>query len=446
MARSLTNAELATRTSRLKLRLGTRYFQKLGNGCSLIYRRTGEGFGNWSLKFRSIANDGTIKYSLRGLGAADDFEESNSNTVLTFYEAQQAARKVLSLVLGGAAKENVQLLTVADAATRYLAWYTINRKSVGPCTATIKAHILPRFGRIRLSDLKSDTIRSWHEQLALTPARKRAKAGEASVHRAYPTDEAGIRGRKASANRILTIFKALLNKAYAEDLVASDHAWRRVKPFRNVSEPVIRFLTTAESTRLINTCPGDLKTLVRAALCTGARFSELARLRVTDFSSETNLLYILPGKSGHGRYVPLNSEGIEFFGVLALGKTGNDLLITHSGGLSWERNVYQREFVVACARAKIEPVIRFHDLRHTYASLMAQAGADLLTISKLLGHSDTRITSKHYAHLCDKTLALAVNRFLPNFGFSSESNVILFREPSNECVAKLTVPEAAVAS
>jgi len=60
-------------------------------------------------------------------------------------------------------------------------------------------------------------------------------------------------------------------------------------------------------------------------------------------------------------------------------------------------------------------MIAFHELRHTYASHLAQAGVDLLTISKLLGHSDTRTTSKHYAHLADKTLAQAVTK-LPSFG------------------------------
>jgi len=58
--------------------------------------------------------------------------------------------------------------------------------------------------------------------------------------------------------------------------------------------------------------------------------------------------------------------------------------------------------------------VSFHELRHTYASHLAQAGVDLLTISKLLGHADTRMTSTHYAHLADKTLAAAVTR-LPSF-------------------------------
>ncbi len=68
-----------------------------------------------------------------------------------------------------------------------------------------------------------------------------------------------------------------------------------------------------------------------------------------------------------------------------------------------------------------------HDLRHIYASLLAQAGADLLTISKLLGHADTRVTSRHYAHLCDTTLGNAVRAYLPGFGHKSEKKIKAIR-------------------
>jgi len=46
-----------------------------------------------------------------------------------------------------------------------------------------------------------------------------------------------------------------------------------------------------------------------------------------------------------------------------------------------------------------------------------------LTISKLLGHADTRITSRHYAHLCDKTLANTVRTLLPSFGHKPDTKV-----------------------
>ena len=53
----------------------------------------------------------------------------------------------------------------------------------------------------------------------------------------------------------------------------------------------------------------------------------------------------------------------------------------------------------ACERADIEPAITFHILRHTYASRLAMRGVPLNVIAKQLGHSDTRMTEKHYAHL-----------------------------------------------
>lgn len=66
--------------------------------------------------------------------------------------------------------------------------------------------------------------------------------------------------------------------------------------------------------------------------------------------------------------------------------------------------------------------IRQRKQRHTYACLLAQAGADHPTISKLFGHADTRIMSRHYAHLCDRTLAIAVNLFLPSFAQARKNN------------------------
>jgi integrase len=102
-------------------------------------------------------------------------------------------------------------------------------------------------------------------------------------------------------------------------------------------------------------------------------------------------------------------------------------MFVRGDGETWGKNHQQRPMIEACKAAKVTPALRFHECRHTYASALAQAGADLLTISKLLGHADTRITARHYAHLCDKTLANAVNNLLPNFGAVEESNVAAIR-------------------
>ncbi len=109
---------------------------------------------------------------------------------------------------------------------------------------------------------------------------------------------------------------------------------------------------------------------------------------------------------------------VALFKRLVTGMTGDALIFTRADGRGWGKNYHVRPLLKACEVAKIKPALAFHELRHSYASHLAQAGVDLLTISKLLGHADTRITSKHYAHLADKTLAAAVTK-LPSFQVTS---------------------------
>jgi integrase len=54
------------------------------------------------------------------------------------------------------------------------------------------------------------------------------------------------------------------------------------------------------------------------------------------------------------------------------------------------------------------PRIRVHDLRHTSATLMLDAGVPLVTVSKILGHSSVAVTAKIYAHALDKSKASAI--------------------------------------
>jgi site-specific recombinase XerD len=146
-------------------------------------------------------------------------------------------------------------------------------------------------------------------------------------------------------------------------------------------------------------------------------------MTVGDFNSTTSQVYVAPSKSGKSRYIPLNAAGVELFATLGAGRAAAAPAFPRADGSIWGKNHQQRPMLDACKRAKIAPPLRFYELRHSYASALAQAGADLLTISKLLGHADTRITSRHYAHLCDRTLANAVNSLLPAFGETEHSNV-----------------------
>jgi integrase len=238
-----------------------------------------------------------------------------------------------------------------------------------------------------------------------------------------PDDISGKRSRKATANRILTVLKAILNKAFYDELIDDNIIWRRVKPFENVEQAKIRFLTEMECKRLINAARPDFRDLIKAALFTGARCSELTQLEVSNINIDTASIYISPSKNNKGRYIPLSPEGLDFFKIAILSKHTNNRVFSKQDGNLWGENHHTRLMKEACCHANITPAIGFHELRHTYASLLAQAGADLLTISKLLGHADTRITSRHYAHLCDKTLANAVTKLLPSFGHEKEGKI-----------------------
>ncbi len=419
MAQKARDSRLENRSNRLgKAKLGERLYKVLGKGLALCYRRTSGSYGTWSV--RLIQADG--KYRLEALGAADDHEEANGQTVLSFEQAQTKAfsRHRELQRAGGIVKGP---LTVKVAAEHYMEWFRLNRKSEKTTQANIDAHILPKWGDTQVAELTTKGLKSWLAALATKAARKRTKKGAKVAYRELPTDDDGKRSRKSTANRVLTIFKAILNKAYEDELVSTNEAWKKVKPFEHVEEPLVRFLNTDEAARILNACAADLRQLVRAALYTGARYSELAGAKVSDYSPEARTLYIRPSKSGKGRHIPLTEEGAKLFDHRATGKTGEASIFTRADGSAWGKNYHIRPMLEACSKASIEPAIGFHQLRHTYASLLAQKGADLLTISKLLGHADTRITSRHYAHLTDKTLANAVNAFLPSFGSEDVGNI-----------------------
>ena len=88
-----------------------------------------------------------------------------------------------------------------------------------------------------------------------------------SRYRSKPEGDEAIRRRRATANRVLTVLKAILNYAYKEGHVSHNDAWgKRLEPFRDVERARIRYLTIDEAQRLINGCDIDFRSLVRAAL------------------------------------------------------------------------------------------------------------------------------------------------------------------------------------
>ena len=119
----------------------------------------------------------------------------------------------------------------------------------GPCRLewTIKAHINPELGDTPVEKLTRRRIEGWHAKLAenAAPAADQGReTPEAQGAGQYPR---GIRRRRSTANRVLTIFKAALNLAHHNRRADAPERWQAVKPFRETNEPKVRYLTDAES-------------------------------------------------------------------------------------------------------------------------------------------------------------------------------------------------------
>lgn len=289
--------------------------------------------------------------------------------------------------------------------------------------AAINAHIVPAFGERRVADLTHKTLSAWLNKLATAPGRLRTggKAQKANVREA--TDGDARRARRSTANRVLTVLKAALNHAYKEGRVSSDDAWRRVKPFKNVEAPRIRYLSDEEAMRLVNACPTDFRRLVVGALLTGCRYGELTGLRVNDLDPAAGLLHIRESKCGKPRHVHLTDESQRHFTRLAVGKPGPALLLTRDDGGAWGDSHQHRPLQAACETAKIVPAINFHVFRHTFASRLAMKGVPMTVVAAALGNTEA-ICAKHYAHLSPSYVRDTIREAAGDMGFAdSEANV-----------------------
>lgn len=415
MARSTRDNALEGRTNRARLKAGKRHWRTIGKGLALGYRRGANG-GTWYM--RRALPDEANQYAMLGIGSADDSLDADGVKVLTYFEAQD---KVRALVKQQAVTRN--RYTVADAMKDYLAWAATNTKAHESARRAVDAHILPKLGEKRVTELTTAELRQWHQALAAAAPRLRGKKGVPKLRKIDRSDPEAVRARKATANRILTILKAALTQAYDDERVPSDAAWRRVKPFKNADAAKIRYLTADEGRRLANAATKDFRPLVRAALLTGTRWGELTALKAGDFNADADTIHIRESKSGKPRYVPLNDEGIEFFTSHTVGLAANDLMFSKEDGRAWGKSHQHRPMRDACKGAKIEPPCSFHDLRNTYGALLAMAGTPVQVISALLGHSDTRVTEKHYAHLSPSHVAETLRNNLPAFNAKPKAKV-----------------------
>ncbi|MDF3154768.1 site-specific integrase [Mesorhizobium sp. XAP10] len=405
---------LSSKTSRAALPASDApEWEVISPGVRIGYRRGRGSYGrggNWLAASRAPDN----KRVQTRLGKADDLLPADGKAVLTHEQAKDAARAwVKGLKVGADASPS---FTVDDALDRYFeARSAEGMKAVDDARSRAALHIRPKLGSLRVADLTIGKVRAWRDGMVTSEKRLRTakRAKEANKILVDLSDPEVIRRRRDTANRTLTILKAALNWAFSNHLTADDTAWRLVKPYRSTTSARIRFLSPDEQRALVAASNGAIRDLISAALVTGARFGEMARLRVADYDVVNKSVFIAESKSGKPRHVPLPDGGADLFARLAADRGAGEFLLRRESGAPWRPSTYNRSWKAVLKIANVQAVT-LHELRHTYASTMVRNGAPLIIVAQALGHSDTRMAEKHYAHLAPSYVADTIRRLAPD--------------------------------
>lgn len=432
MARTKRSAKLDSRNKRLGLPLGKRATETLAEGRYVVYYRPENGAsGSWSARWR---HPDTGKFEQLKLGVADDFTDADGVKVLDYAAATERAgewfkeRERLAHLEATGEVISDSPITVGECLDDYITEARLAGRPMAGVEGYVRTRIRPFLGDVTLPQLTKKRIQDWLQALAASPRRKTGqKCSEEGEWKGPPTEEQ-LKARKSTANRILTILKRALTLAVENGRYSGAEPWRSVKPFRDAGGVRLRFLSVEEQQRLVNACPPDFRALVQAALYTGSRFSPLTRLQVRDFNPEAGTIFIQKdkGQGDTSRYVALDAEGVAWFASQVAGKRPDDLIflrasakrVTRKDGnpLRWMPNDQRDMMRAACKEAKLDD-LTFHELRHTYASMLLNAGVPQVFVAKQLGHVDTRMVEKHYGHLCQTALTDAIRKLTPARGF-----------------------------
>ena len=241
-------------------------------------------------------------------------------------------------------------------------------------------------------------------------------------------------GRTATTtNRKIASLKACLSKA-VEWAVIDSHPLQELKLSKVDRSAPIRLITDDEEKRLrkalrkrdkekrkgrisanqwrkdrnhpilreFGTYVDHLEPVILLALNTGMRRGELLNLRWADVN--TNQLIVQGGiaKSSQSRIIPLNLEARQI-----LREWNSDCEWVFPGSDESPLTTIQKSWS-AIRKAAKTPQLRFHDLRHTFATRILEKGAHIKTVKELLGHADIATTAR-YLHATDENKRIAVD-------------------------------------
>jgi integrase len=190
----------------------------------------------------------------------------------------------------------------------------------------------------------------------------------------------------------LSVLKQVCRRAEERGITHSD-ASRGIKFEKGVNERT-RWLTEDEERRLLGACYPWVARIVAFDLATGLRRGELLALNWADVDLEARTLIVRRSKSGKPRTIPLSRVALDIL---------SQITDVHEG-LVFKKNEHgftvgelEEVWRLAKERAGIED-LHLHDLRHTFATRLAQHGIDICAISRLLGHNSVEMSSRYIHH------------------------------------------------
>ena len=305
---------------------------------------------------------------------------------LTFDQARKAGQRLRSeAVLGGdpSAKQTKKkdIPLYRELAEQHLVDAASYQRSYDSTRRIIQNHVLPRWGKLRLDEIKQQDVTAW-----LTEKRQSGLA-------------------PATVEKIRSMFSRSFELASQWQLFDGNPVKYvpRVK-FNNARE---RYLTSDEANALKLACDCSpnplLSAIVGLLMTTGARRSELLKAKWSDIDLVKRTWTLNMTKNGRGRHIPLSQAAMDIIGKLPRYPDCPWLLPNRNTMLPFTD--IKRSFTEARKKAGLDDV-HIHDLRHSYASALVNAGIDLYQIGSLLGHKNLASTQR-YAHVDNSTLMAA---------------------------------------
>lgn len=274
---------------------------------------------------------------------------------------------------------------------------------------------LDRFAGKTLAEITPDLIAKARDELAVDTFTRGKERRDPDGN---PLPAKQYKRTGATINRYLATLSHLFTIAVKE--------WRLCErnPVRDISKKEeargrVRFLSDEERDSLLTECKAsawpELYVLVLLAISTGARRGELIRLKWSDVDLKKNRASVHDTKNGDPRTLPLVGKALEALRELKLQNSArSECVFPQPSGFPGPYESFDAHWYAALEAAGVENM-RFHDLRHTTASYLAQQGASLLEIADTLGHK-TLAMVKRYAHLTQSHKVSAIERMAKEKG------------------------------